>query len=384
VLGDAVIEGVVLSEGSAGISSQGTPIIVPGGAGGAGGSRGGAGNPNGTMGESPCGAPGESPPEVEAAGVCPDCGAPRAGGGCGGVRDGVLPSGGSGGGHATEGEGPGGGIAYGNDAITNLRIGGSGGGGGGNTAGDTFASDLFGGSGGGGGGVIAFEVGQRFTLSGRISVAGGRGGNGAPLGGGGGGGGSGGALRIRAASAEFFPSAELVGVGGSGGRSPFDFGLPGRAGAPGRVRIETLEPPSGLGCVAVADPAPSVGDLVLSGTVVSIGASLHYDTIAANPRYEFDGADPETGAMRARSGDVAFADGIPRGSTGRIEFFGADEDAAAPGSPDLATEIGPVTNVAFLDGKRFIRYRIEFVVDVAQANGASFAIERLSIRFRRR
>lgn len=382
VRGEAVIFGSLESSGSGGRSSDGSGVVLPGGEGGAGGGRGGDGNPNGASSESPCGGSGFAPPGVGSAGACPTCGSPRGGGGCGGARAATLPSGGGGGGHAAAGEGEGGGIPYGDESIADL-LGGSGGGAGGNTADGDFLSDTLGGSGGGGGGAIAFEVGERFVLSGRILADGGRGGRGAFVGGGGGGGGSGGAVRIRARSAEFLPSGELSCGGGDGGRSPLDDGLPGGAGAPGRVRLETREPPLGLEGATVT-PAASVGDLVLEGTSTTFAASLYYDTFAASPRYAFDGSDPRTGALRARAGDVALAGGaIPPGASARIEFFGADEDGAAPGAPDVATEAGPVTNVALLDGKRFIRFRIEFVADVSDPDAPPLAIERLSVRFRR-
>jgi len=382
VQGDAIVEGTIASIGGTGaVTGEGPGVVVLGGPGGAGGGSGGAANPGGAGGVSPCGDPGAAPDGVPVAGACPACGAPRGGGGCGGVRDALAPTGGGGGGHATPGGGDlSGGIAYGEPTLVD-PLGGSGGGGGGNTAADPFVQDTIGSGGGGGGGVIDLEVGGLLVLGGALDASGGQGGP-ARFGGGGGGGGSGGSIRVRAGAAAASAGALVRARGGNGGPNPFGFGAEGEDGAPGRVRIESIAPPVGFDFPRV-DPAPSVGLLVLEGVRVSTASSLHYDTRTTSPRYVFDGSDPRTGALRERSGDVELVAGIPDGASATIEFFGANEDPAAPGTPDLASEVGPVTDVRELDGKRFVRFAIRFEVDASVSPPSAFSIERISIGFRR-
>ncbi len=381
VLGDARIQGSVRSDGASGISASTRGAVIAGGPGGAGGGDGGAANPGGSLGVSPCGAAGASPPGVEPAGTCPSCGTPRTGGGCGGARQAERPTGGGGGGHSTEGEGFGG-TAYGGETIAAL-LGGSGGGAGGNLANpDDYRMDFPGASGGGGGGAFGIDVLGTFVLAGRLSASGGSGGRSRSRDSSAGGGGSGGAVRIRATSFEVTGPAAITCLGGPGGAG-FSDDADGGSGARGRIRIETIEPPVGLDR-ALYFPAPSLGTLAVESLGRTFAASTHYDTFAPSPRYAFDAADPRTGELRASSRvrDVAFAGGIPGGTSARIEFFGANEDPLNPGRPDRSTEFGPVTDVTLVDGMRFIRFVIFFEIDPAREDLRP-EIDRLRIRFRR-
>jgi len=64
--------------------------------------------------------------------------------------------------------------------------------------------------------------------------------------------------------------------------------------------------------------------------------------------------------------DLLRSDYIPNGvefpfsQSVEVWFEGADEDAANPGSPDLATSTGFVSDITLLNGKRFVRWEIRF------------------------
>jgi len=50
----------------------------------------------------------------------------------------------------------------------------------------------------------------------------------------------------------------------------------------------------------------------------------------------------------------------------RVLFEGADEDPAEPDNPDLARSTGFVSDITRLNGRRFLRWRIEF--DIAASH----------------
>ena len=390
-LGDIDIRGRVASRGGDGAVAIAPGQAVAGGDGGAGAGRGGSANPGGTRTVTLVAEMGQSAPGVPVSGVCATSGDGRAGGGCPGRRAASAAGGGGGGGHRTSGNSDAqapatsgqGGVAY-SDAAVSVLLAGSGGGGGGNDEdGRPFDQDDPGGAGGGGGGAIAFETAGTFRLSGSIDCDGGRGGGGFRNSGGGGGG-SGGAVRVRAVKID--PLAALSGAltcrGGTGGSLSAP-GRPGGSGSPGFVRLETTD-----GSVVVdrsrfvIDPVESVGGL--DAGAVTTGRSSYYATGAASPAFAFDGCDPSTGDLRPGAGatDLVMPFGVPEGTSARIAFFGARPSVAFPSEPDIATEFGPVADVAGLDGFSFIRFEVRFDLGTSPLSVTRPAIESIRIRFR--
>ncbi len=91
------------------------------------------------------------------------------------------------------------------------------------------------------------------------------------------------------------------------------------------------------------------------------------------------------------SPDLLKDDFIPNGplyyQSAMVRFEGADEDPAHPGSPDLSTATGFVTDVTALNGKRFVRFEIRLDIASAPAGILSYAtplleVDRLRIPFK--
>lgn len=76
--------------------------------------------------------------------------------------------------------------------------------------------------------------------------------------------------------------------------------------------------------------------------------------------------DPFNNDLQVDSPDLGRADYIPNGTESpyyqsvEVVFEGADEDPANPGSPDLATTTGFVSDLTLLNGKRFLRWEVRF------------------------
>jgi hypothetical protein len=149
-------------------------------------------------------------------------------------------SGGGGGGYAVNGEngngvtGGAGGHMYGSEMVDPVAFGAGGAGGGG-------AANASPGGGGSGGGALALFA-KTVEIGGLISVAGADGSPGGlnpPAASGGGGGGSGGSLLVSADQVSFGVSASLVATGGKGGAGSGG-GMPGGAGADGRIWIGSM------------------------------------------------------------------------------------------------------------------------------------------------
>jgi len=74
--------------------------------------------------------------------------------------------------------------------------------------------------------------------------------------------------------------------------------------------------------------------------------------------------DPFDNDIDVDAPDLLADNFVPNGPTYfqsvEVRFQGADEDAANPGSPDLATATPFVTDITLVNGKRFIRWQIDF------------------------
>ena len=74
--------------------------------------------------------------------------------------------------------------------------------------------------------------------------------------------------------------------------------------------------------------------------------------------------DPFNNDIEVDSPDLLLADYIPSSApnfqTVNVLFQGADEDAANPGTPDLATMTPLVADITQLNGKRFLRWQVSF------------------------
>ena len=391
VLRRAEIHGAIDLRGGDGQTASVRRQVTEGGVAGPGGGRGGRGNPNGVFAVSLAGEAGESVPRVMGRFGCNTGTGLREGGGCAGRRATSGAGSGGGGGHrdvgATDnGVSPNsglGGLVYGDSAISDLR-GGSGGGGGGNDDdGGTFDQDDPGGAGGGGGGALALEVGGLLAYSGAVDATGGRGGSGFQQSGAGGGG-SGGAILVRAGRILPMTSGRWDATGGFGGSLSAP-GRPGGGGSPGRIRFEDADGVVSIDRTTVlvqpAESAGRVGDSIRLGRTA--GMSLYYDTGVADPRYEFDGSDPVTGALRTDAGvtDLVLPNGVPPGTRARIVFAGALSDPNDPDVPDPSTALGPVRDVRLLNGYRFIRFAVQFDLGSALPVTVVPEVERLRIRF---
>ncbi len=94
---------------------------------------------------------------------------------------------------------------------------------------------------------------------------------------------------------------------------------------------------------------------------------------------------PDDNHFRVDSPDLGMPDFIPNGPTWfqnvRILFQGADEDAANPGSPDLATAGAFVGDPTLLNGKRFVRFSVTFDVAVGVPFTRSLGVPRPQVDF---
>jgi hypothetical protein len=353
----------------------------PGAAGGAGVAGGGAGGAGGCLASSigaSSGAPGEGP-----------------GGGLGGIdlgRTGGTPGGGGGGGYASVGASGGGGgaglggLSYGDatlDPNDHLLLAGSGGGGG--ACDDDFGTGPNdGGAGGGGGGGAALVVAAGdLVSSGAILARGGRGGDAGQ--GAAGGGGSGGALLVRARAIDLRRGRVDV-TGGGGGRSRLGLSGNGGDGSAGRYRLEDgdafvlLDADSTL--APGFDASSNVGRFESRGPFTPVAVSRFYDALVAAPRWEFDTTNPQTGDLTGAGTDLRLAGSLAPGVRIRITFEGADEDRSDPGHPDEFTRTGFRTDIRDLDGKRFVRFRVEFrLPDPPPSPSDLPAIDSLRIRY---
>jgi hypothetical protein len=62
-------------------------------------------------------------------------------------------------------------------------------------------------------------------------------------------------------------------------------------------------------------------------------------------------------------------------------FSGASERADRPNEPDPASDTGSVTDISALAGRRFVRFRVEFVSAERLSSVPPPEIESLRIRF---
>lgn len=390
VLGDVTIGGTITLKGKDGQVAISRGQITAGGLGGPGAGRGGNGNPNGTVSVSGSGEVGESVPRVFNTVSCNGGEGFRLGGGCAGKRAASAAGSGGGGGHRDRGADDNGvspnsglgGIAYGEPGISDLR-GGSGGGGGGNDEdGLTFPNDDPGGAGGGGGGALSISAAGVLRFNGVINCDGGRGAGGFQQSGAGGGG-SGGAIKIQALSVADLMTGSMTCRGGLGGLLSAP-GRPGGGGSPGRIRLDTV---SGSITVDrsrfVFDPSESQGAIPISTLGKSSGRSLYYNTGVANPVYSFNGSDPLTGLLTPgpAATDLVMPRGIPEGTFASMLFYGAHADPADLSRPDETTLVGPVTDIAALNGYQFIRFEVLFDIGAEPDLVEKPRIESLQIRF---
>jgi hypothetical protein len=398
VQGNADIRGSILADGQGGFAGarrQGT-VVVRGGDPGPGGGKGGNAN---------------EPPTIsftenqmqrgkDGASVVPG------GGGQGGLIGRIQSAGGAGAGHATAASAPPGlnpampGSAYGDPELA-VILGGSGGGGGGDGSnGNVLPEDEnTGGGGGGGGGAVLFSVGGNLSLVGRLSVDGGRGGDGgqdrgAVIAGAGGGGGSGGSCKIQAANIAPINAgtARFSAVGGDRGRAGGGAGGNfGSAGASGRLRIEVLDrnmdgTPDEVVLapgVALIDPLPTLDVLGDDTLGKSFAISRFLDTGTVRNRFFFDGSDAMTGLVRIGPDvqDIQVPGGLPSGTSIRVLFQGVPGSVDDPRIPDVAAA-GPFTSqISDLNGLQFIRYRIEFDVGTDILNARLPVVTFFQIRF---
>ena len=83
---------------------------------------------------------------------------------------------------------------------------------------------------------------------------------------------------------------------------------------------------------------------------------------------------PYTNDIEVDAPDLQRADYIPNGveyphsQSVEVWFEGADEDLTNPGSPDLNTATGFVSDITQLNGKRFVRWEVRF--DIASSPGS--------------
>jgi hypothetical protein len=81
--------------------------------------------------------------------------------------------------------------------------------------------------------------------------------------------------------------------------------------------------------------------------------------------------EPFTNDFTVDAPDLLLPDFIPNGpqhhQSVRVLFEGAHDDPDAPGQPLLASATGFVSDVTLLNGRRFVRWRVEF--DVAMLAG---------------
>ena len=98
---------------------------------------------------------------------------------------------------------------------------------------------------------------------------------------------------------------------------------------------------------------------------------------------------PYTNDIEVDAPDLQRADYIPNGmeyphyQSVEVWFEGADEDSANPGSPDLQTATGFVSDITQLNGKRFIRYEVRFDIATEVGTPASPATPRQEVRMLR-
>ncbi len=396
--GDVNIQGTIIADGQDGSSGirRGGDRMVPGGSPGPGAGAGGNANdpPNISFSDDPCqlGGPGKSPVTM--------------GGGGGGKIGRFIPGGGGGGGHALMGTPPSGvspasgGISYGDPTLSPL-LGGSGGGGAGDGNRDDPPEDeSTGGSGGGGGGAVLISCAGTVDISGAISVNGGNGGagglnRGQTPGGGGGGGGSGGSVKIQAnrVAPLVQSSTQIHAQGGRRGSAGGGGAQSGGHGSTGRIRLEVVDKNGNnvvdqdelvfLPNLVDVDPLPSIDVVNPASVGRTFAQSKFIDTGVQNARFSFDGSNPNNG--QANIGpeveDFSVTGALPRGSSIRILFSGANEDPDNPGHPDIVTAGEFTTRIETLNGFRFIRYRIEFVVSGPFSGGLLPIVTRLAFRF---
>jgi hypothetical protein len=95
---------------------------------------------------------------------------------------------------------------------------------------------------------------------------------------------------------------------------------------------------------------------------------------------------PFTNDIEVDAPDLLRSDYIPNGveypysQSVEVWFEGADEDVANPGSPDLTTSTGFVSDTTLLNGKRFVRYEIRFDIATDPGLPASPATPRQEVR----
>jgi len=95
---------------------------------------------------------------------------------------------------------------------------------------------------------------------------------------------------------------------------------------------------------------------------------------------------PFTNDIEVDAPDLLRSDYIPNGveypysQSVEVWFEGADEDVANPGSPDLTTSTGFVSDTTLLNGRRFVRYEIRFDIATDPGLPASPATPRQEVR----
>jgi hypothetical protein len=97
--------------------------------------------------------------------------------------------------------------------------------------------------------------------------------------------------------------------------------------------------------------------------------------------------DPFANDFQIDAPDLALSDFLPNGPVHyqrvKIEFQGADEDAANPGLPDLATATAWTADATLLNGRRFVRTQVTFDIAAAPAAPPTLATPRPQMNFLR-
>ncbi len=237
-----------------------------------------------------------------------------------------------------------------------IQSAGSGGGGGGDklelapfiVGNPTLQDDQGGGGGGGGGGIRISAVGAINITAGGISAVGGPGASGNTSFAGGGAGGSGGQIWLQSfADVTIAATANLSAAGGLGAQACTTFS--GGNGGAGLIQIEDQN--GMIPVMTFPGPLPGGANLVVttfpfSTTVVGTATSTFFDTLYGAPDYT-------QALVNSMVGDAA-------GASVNVLFQGAFETISG-NAPDLGTASAfvPAANIDMLDGRRYIRFRVD-------------------------
>lgn len=362
-------QAVIDARGRSGQATTANSGAIPGlgGWGGPGGGNGGTASPD-TVFTDLFGLPGQGPKIDAVPGMI--------GGGAGGVSGPLStlgPSGGGGGSASnmpgrfgTSGESQNGFGAPAGGAVGSLSplfippiidaLGGSGGGAGGDRLDSVaIATHDRGGAGGGGGGGVMLAAGTSVTIGNfvQIQANGGNGGNGPAPFGGDGGAGSGGTILMVGSTITFASGAILSCDGLANPGSDPSLNGDGGVGGDGVVQMQDSD-----GVIVGVQTSIIVGETFTStfnilGAVTGIATSRVFDTGSTSVEYQLSNTLGQTG----------FIGNIPSGTSMNVTAVGIAEDPFNPGQPALATPslvTAPValTDIATLNGYRFVRFEI--------------------------